>query len=83
MTIFRHKSLPIEIGYSEYCKLSELEQKSFMIINSQKSIQNTNNSTTVNNNQNTTDVLGLGEVAAVTVGLPLVLVGSIFGIFDL
>jgi hypothetical protein len=76
MTVFQHKTQPITITYSEYNRLSASEKQDFMIVNSPQ----TTNSTTINNQ--TTDVLGLGEVAGAVVVAPLVIVGSIFGLFD-
>ncbi len=77
MTTFKYKSLPIEIGYSEYSRLSESEKMDFVIVNTQTVNQS---STTINNN--TSDVLGFGEVATVVVGVPLAIVGSVLGFFD-
>lgn len=82
MTTFKHKSLPIEIGYSEYCKLSSYEQANFSIVNISSSIKNTTHNTTVTNNQNTSDVLGIGEAVGTVVAVPLVVLGGIFGLFD-
>ena len=76
MTKFQHKTQPITISYSEYIKLSASEKQDFIIVNS---AQTTNNTTVVNNQ--TTDVLGLGEVAGAVVVAPLVIVGSISGLF--
>lgn len=73
MTTFQHKTQPITISYSEYIKLSTSEKQDFTIVNS---TQTTNNTTV------TKDVLGLGEVAGAVVVAPLVIVGSIFGLFD-
>lgn len=80
MTTFKHKTMPIEISYSEYAKLSQTEKNDFHIVNQAQNVSVTNNTTNVN--AQTTDVLGLGEVAAVAVAVPLVVVGSIFGFFD-
>jgi len=82
MTTFKHKTLPIEISYSEYVKLSTSEKMDFVISNPYNSQAITNNVTNNNINHETKDLLGLGEVATVAVALPLVVVGSIFGIFD-
>lgn len=80
MTTFKHKKLPIEISYSEYAKLSIEEQNDFIIHNPSQIV--TNNISNTNIKHETKDVLGLGEVATVAVAVPLVIVGSIFGIFD-
>lgn len=77
MTTFKHKTLPIEIGYSEYIKLSEIEKMDFVIVNTQAENQS---NTTINNN--TSDVLGFGEVAATVVVVPAVIVGAFLGFFD-
>ena len=77
MTVFKHKTLPIEISYSEYVKLSVTEKMDFIISNSQPT---TNNITTVNNE--TKDVLGLGEVAGAVVVVPLAIVAGLLGFFD-
>lgn len=75
MTKFQHKTQPITIGYSEYINLTEMQKLDFYIVNGTPS-QTTNNIT------NNKDLLGLGEVAGVVVAVPLVIVGSIFGLFD-
>jgi len=80
MTTFKHKELPIEISYSEYSKLSVGEKMNFVIHNPTQIT--TNNISNTNIKHETKDVLGLGEVATVAVAVPLVIVGSIFGIFD-
>lgn len=80
MTTFKHKTLPIEISYSEYANLSIEEKNNFIIHNPPKINNITNNNTNVKHE--TKDLLGLGEVAAVAVGVPLVVVGSILGFFD-
>ncbi len=80
MTTFKHKSLPIEISYSEYAKLSLEEKQDFFICNPPLIV--TNNISNTNVKHETKDMLGLGEVATVAVAVPLVIVGSIFGIFD-
>lgn len=81
MTIFQHKTEPITIGYSEYSKLSQFEKNNFRMINAtSNNTTNHINNTTVKNE--TSDVLGLGTVAAVTVGIPLAIVGGFFGLFD-
>lgn len=79
MTIFQHKTQPITISYTEYSKLSALEKQDFIIVNNTNTTNNVTN-TTVNNE--TKDILGLGEVAGAVVVAPLVIVGSIFGLFD-
>ncbi len=82
MTTFKHKTLPIEISYSEYVKLSVSEKMDFVISNPYNSQPITNNITNTTVNNETKDVLGLGEVAGAVVVAPLVIVGSIFGLFD-
>lgn len=82
MTTFKHKTMPIEISYSEYVKLSVSEKMDFVISNPYNSQPVTNNITNTTIKNETKDVLGLGEVATVAVAVPLVIVGSIFGIFD-
>jgi len=80
MTTFKHKTLAIEISYSEYVKLSQSEKNDFIIHNPSRVV--TNNVTNTNIKHETKDVLGLGEVATVAVVAPLVIVGAIFGMFD-
>lgn len=81
MTTFKHKTLPIEISYLEYVKLSENEKVDFTIFNPQN-YSTTNNITNTNIKHETKDVLGIGEVATVAVAVPLIAVGSLFGLFD-
>lgn len=74
MTTFKHKSLPIEITYSEYVKLSPSEQSNFNIVN-QSAPQ-----TVVNNNSS--DLLGLGKVAETVVVAPIAIVAGLFSLLD-
>lgn len=82
MTVFKHKTLPIEISYSEYIKLSVPEKMEFIISNPYNSQPVTNNITNTTVKNETKDVLGLGEVAGAVVVAPLLIVGGIFGLFD-
>jgi len=77
MTTFKHKTLPIIIGYSEYINLSASEKDNFNIINS---TNNTYNTTTVTNE--TKDVLGIGEAVGVAVVAPLAIGAALLGFFD-
>ena len=79
MTTFQHKTLPITINYSEYSKLNQSEKDDFNIVNN-----TTNNisTTNINSNTETSDLLGVGKVAETVVAVPLVIVGSILGLFD-
>lgn len=80
MTTFKHKTLPIEIGYSEYSKLSSTEQSNFIIVNkTTKTVTNNITTTNTNVNSETTDLLGIGK-AVETVVLTPVAIG--FGILD-
>lgn len=81
MTTFRHKTLPIEIGYSEYSKLSTSEKNNFVIVNNTPINHTTNHVNTTNVNSSTTDVLGIGTAVTAAVVLPVAIVGGIFGIF--
>lgn len=82
MTTFQHKTLPITIGYSEYSKLSQSEKNDFNIINTKQNVTNNISTTTVNSRSETKDLLGIGQAVETVVAVPLVIVGSIFGIFD-
>jgi hypothetical protein len=68
-TTFQHKSLPITIDYTEWSKLSTLEQSNFAICNN--SSPSITNISTTNVNSDTSDLLGLGKVAETVVLAPL------------
>ena len=82
MTTFQHKTLPITIGYSEYSKLSQSEKNDFNIINNSNSTTNNISTTNINSKSETKDLLGVGQAAEAVIAVPLVIVGSIFGLFD-
>jgi len=81
MTTFQHKTLPITISYSEYSKLSQSDKNDFNIINNQN-ITNNNHTTNINSKSETKDLLGVGQATEAVIAVPLVIVGSIFGLFD-
>lgn len=82
MTTFQHKTLPITIGYSEYLKLSQSKKNDFNIINNTNNTTNNISTTNINSKSETKDLLGIGQAVETVVAVPLVIVGSIFGLFD-
>lgn len=82
MTTFQHKTLPIIIGYSEYSKLNQSEKNDFNIVNNNSNTTNNISTTNINSKSETKDLLGLGQATEAVVAVPLVVVGSIFGLFD-